>query len=245
MKRLWAIGLGLSASFSAAAEILWQGTSLSVLHGEHYLLAPDPRATVATLEHASGHNWGDTYLFVDYFNYNRGDSAIYGEFSPRLSLSYLADKPVSAGFIDDAFIAATWEHGNGPGDVRFDNGLYGVGFSLAIKGFKYFNLNLYRRDNQYTKNNYQASISYAVPFELMGQELLFDGFADWTSTTDDQRSSLNYTSQLKWQLYKGQRGNKLYAGMEYVYWNNKYGVKNGSAINSDERNANLLLKYHF
>lgn len=235
----------LVMSLHAQAEMQWQDVSLSLLHGDNYLLAPDNRATVATLEHASGHNWGDTFLFVDHFDYNKGDSAIYGEFSPRLSLSYLTGKELIAGPIKDILLATTWEHGNGPDDVRFDNGLYGLGFALNITGFKYFNLNVYRRDNQYTKNNYQASISYALPFTLAGQTFLFDGFADWTSTTSQQRSSLNYTSQLKWQLYKGKSGNRLYMGMEYVYWNNKYGVKDSSRLNSNERNANLLLKYHF
>lgn len=245
MRYLFLLGLTIGMPSPAYAEMLWQDVSLSLLHGDNYLLAPDSRATVATLEHASGHSWGDTFLFIDHFDYSEGDSAIYGEFSPRLSLSNLTNTELSAGVVKDVLLAATWEHGNGPDDVRFDNGLYGLGLALDLKGFKYLSLNLYRRDNHYTKNNYQASISYAVPFTLIGQAFLFDGFADWTSTTDDQRSSLNYTSQLKWQLYKGQRGNRLYMGMEYVYWNNKYGVKNGSSINSDERNANLLLKYHF
>lgn len=245
MRYLFLLGLSIGLPSQAYAEMFWQDVSLSLLHGDNYLLAPDNRATVGTFEHASGDSWGDTFLFIDYFDYSGEDSAIYGEFSPRLSLSNLTNTDLSVAIVKDVLLAATWEYGNGPNDVRFDNGLYGLGFALDLKGFKYFNLNLYRRDNEYRKNNYQASISYAVPFSFVGQSFVFDGFVDWTSTTSDQRSSFNYTSQLKWQVYQGTGGNKLYMGMEYVYWNNKYGVKNSSAINSDERNANLLLKYHF
>jgi hypothetical protein len=37
----------------------------------------------------------------------------------------------------------------------------------------------------------------------------------------------------------GKKG-RCYAGIEYVYWNNKFGIDH-----IDERNLNLLLKIHF
>jgi len=61
---------------------------------------------------------------------------------------------------------------------------------------------------------------------------------------------LNLGKALKLKNYKK---NKLYLGVEYVYWDNKFGIRDGSLLfkgakrcwDSDERNLNVLVQYHF
>ncbi|MFT5852739.1 MAG: hypothetical protein ACI87J_002718, partial [Colwellia sp.] len=51
----------------------------------------------------------------------------------------------------------------------------------------------------------------------------------------------NFTSQLKYNLASIlDLDTKLYVGVEYAYWVNKFGIDG-----VDENNINLLVKYHF
>ena len=88
--------------------------------------------------------------------------------------------------------------------------------------------------------------SWALPFTLAAQDFIYDGFIDWSNSSDDKSSSLNFTSQLKWSLDKTLGlSNKLYLGIEYVYWLNKYGIQDSPQFETDESNINLLVKWHF
>ncbi|MBN0989758.1 hypothetical protein [Amphritea pacifica] len=96
MKRTLALATLLTSVFvatPAAAEMLWTNTSLSYLKGDDYKFTPTGNMDVVTLENATGHNWGDTFLFIDRTMPEDGDSSYYGEFSPRLSLGYVTGSP--------------------------------------------------------------------------------------------------------------------------------------------------------
>ncbi|WP_346837845.1 outer membrane protein OmpK [Microbulbifer sp. SAOS-129_SWC] len=241
------------------AEVLWQDNSLTVLHGNHYtvdysLHTDDSSRDVVTFEHASGHSWGDLFLFSDYLSSTADSSELYTEVSPRLSLGKLSGRDLSFGPVKDVLLASTLELGNmddpdhltvtGP---HFTNKLAGVGFDLAVPGFNYVQANFYHRDNDDKAANEQLTLVWALPFALGGADFLYDGFIDWASASADAHANMNFTSQLKWDV--GARWGKpksLYAGIEYVYWNNKFGIEDGTyGIDSNERNVNLLLKYHF
>ena len=249
----------LSATVSAQAEIFWQDNSLSLLRGNDYkvnysLRGDDAERTVVTFEHASGHNWGDLFLFSDYLTSDDGATELYTEISPRLSLGKLGKRELAFGPVKDVLLAGQLELGNmddpdkltmtGP---HFVNKLAGIGFDLNAPGFAFLQANLYHRSNENKADNEQLTVAWALPFNLGGEALLYDGFIDWTSASRNAHPSMNFTSQLKWDL--GARSGtpkKLYAGLEYVHWNDKFGIKDGTfGIDSNERNINLLLKYHF
>ncbi|WP_448211322.1 nucleoside-binding protein [Colwellia sp. MEBiC06753] len=209
-----------------AAKTLWQDFSLTFLHGENYKVGHKERQ-VATIEYASATTWGDTFMFVDRLHSKNGDKETYMEFSPRIKVVDYQNA-----LIENVYIATTAEVGDG-----FTNYLYGVGTKLKVPSFHYFNLNFYRRNNDGADNGYQTTISWGVPVG----PLYFDGFVDHVPSTDDSATTTNFTSQLKYDI--GQvlgLDTKLYVGLEYAYWNNKFGI-NGI----DERNGSLLVKYHF
>lgn len=63
--------------------------------------------------------------------------------------------------------------------------------------------------------------------------------------TSTHRSSTTSGKALKW----GEK--QLYVGIEYDYWKNKYGIKDGGFVSdnfvgsTDQNTASLLVKAHF
>jgi nucleoside-specific outer membrane channel protein Tsx len=98
-------------------------------------------------------------------------------------------------------------------------------------------VNFYHRNNDQGDNNYQTTLVWGLPLG----PLYYDGFIDYATSNDNKSTSMNFTSQLKYDLapFLG-ISSKLYLGLEYVYWQNKFGIDG-----VDEKNANLLVKYHF
>lgn len=251
--------VSLSLSVAAKAEMIWNDNSLSLLYGSDYkvdygLGTDDSTRSVVTFEHVSGHSWGDVFMFADYLASDAGSDELYAEVSPRLSLGKLGGRDLSFGPVKDVLAAGTLEIANfddpdgltatGP---HFMNKLAGVGFDLEVPGFSFVQANVYHRENDDKADNQQLTLVWGLPFSLGGEQFLYDGFIDWASASVDSHPSMNFTSQLKWDL--GARWGQpkaLYAGVEYVHWNDKFGIKDGTfGIDSNERNVNLLLKYHF
>ncbi|MFB9135074.1 outer membrane protein OmpK [Vibrio olivae] len=230
------IGLCTAATATTAnAEMIWQDFSVSYLNGSDYEVGDKDRQVI-TFEHASGHSWGDTFFFLDRLKWDDGTTENYSEFSPRASLSHLSGSSLSFGPVKDVLISTTWESGEG-----FDNFLYGVGFALDVPGFNYFNLNFYQADNDESDDDQQLTWTWGLPVEIGGAEFLWDGFLDWSSASDTNSAEMNWTSQVKWNAGKLLGlSSPLYLGIEYSFWNNKFGIKD-----ADERNAALLVKWHF
>ncbi len=225
----------LVAASSAHSKMLWSNFSLSYLHGSDYELG-DPERNVLTVEHASGHTWGDNFFFMDHLRSDDGTVSNYFELSPRLSLGYLTGKDLSFGIVKDVLIASTWEGGD-----FFDNYLYGLAVNLDLPGFKYFSINVYKAFNGEWDDDEQLTITWGVPFNLGPTEWLFDGFMDTSTSTDTNEAETNLTFQLKWNIgaYIDSSA-PFYVGMEYAHWTNKFGVDG-----ADERNPCLLIKWHF
>ena len=221
-------------SFQLSAKTIWSDYSLTYLNGQSYEVGDTDRE-VLTFEHVNGTTWGGSFMFFDRLESSNGDNETYGEFTARIKLKEMN------GFIKNVYFVPSVEIGaldtvSGFSN-SFTNYLYGVGVDLAIPHFKFFQLNTFFRNNQSGENSYQATFVWAIPLG----PLQYDGFLDWTTSTDDKESSMNFTSQLKYDIapHVG-LDSKLFVGLEYVFWNNKFGIDG-----VDERNANLLVKYHF
>ena len=212
------------------AETFVNDFSLSVLRGNNYELGDKDR-TVATLEYLSVGTWGDVFFFYDHIHSDNGYKEDYMELQPRIKVIKNDNESHFLG----AYVATQWEHSE-----TADNFLIGPGFDFKFLSFQFLQLNFYYRNNEKIDNNFQITPVWAIPFEVGNSEWLFDGFIDWTSKSDDAESSLNFTPQLKWNIGKEFGiSRKLYLGIEYTYWKNKFGIKG-----VDENNANLLLKMH-
>jgi nucleoside-specific outer membrane channel protein Tsx len=128
--------------------------------------------------------------------------------------------------------------------------LLGAGVDLKLPGFDYLQLNLYRRLPQQGRDgeSWQLTPVWGMSFPLAGSSVVFDGFIDWVPQGDGSYShNLHFNPQLKYDL--GQRmglGEKrFYAGLEYSYWHNKYGIRDSAAFKTTQSASSLLLKWHF
>ena len=215
----------------AHAKQLWSNTSYSLLKGSDYELGDKDR-TVFTVEHASGQSWGSTFLFFDRLtDSNNGGQQTYGEVGANFTITKFKDS-----FVKDVSVATQVEMSN-----FATNFLYGVGVSLDMPGFKFFNVNLYLRnnDNAGSDDNNQVTVVWNLP--IAGGVVVYDGFLDRASAAGTGEASTNFTSQLKFDLGQtafGMAPGKLYIGVEHVEWVNKFGTT------VDESNTNLLLKVH-
>ena len=230
-----------TAAFTQASPIVWQDFSLTGLYGENYELGTEDRTTL-TAEYAAKLKYSDVFFFVDQQWDGNDKDNTYFEFAPRLSLGEVTGQDLSFGPVKDVLVATTWEHNAGHSEnVEFNNFLYGVGFALDIPYTQYANVNFYRADNNNTDDDYQMTITYAVPFKLGSEDFLVDAFLDWSTAEKDHASELNWTSQYKWNVGKHiSPETKLYVGVEHSVWNNKFGVKG-----ADQNDVSALVKYHF
>ena len=237
--------LATTATFTQAAPI-WQDFSLTGLYGENYEIVHDQQSTL-TVEYAAKVKYADVFFFMDRMRGGDDNNVTYFELAPRLSLSEVSDKKLSVGPIKDVLIATTWEGNQDNFGNNFDNFLYGIGFDLAIPYTQYASVNFYRASNEKTADDYQMTITYAVPFKLGSEDFLVDGFLDWSTAEKDSNpaqshaSELNWTTQYKWNAGKHiSPETRLYLGIEHSIWNNKFG-----ASGQDENNVSALVKYHF
>ena len=239
--RIYYLLVMLSLPVTGQGAVNWYDNSISLLYGDEYEVG-DNEKTVVTFEHRSDHDWGDLFIFVDrYHHLNDDKHEVYGEVSPNLSITKLAQPEHSKNsLIKEIYLAGTWEHSSG--QVGFDNFLLGAGIKFNLPGFKFFKLTYYRRHNKLYRDNNQISVAWALPFKIGAQAFLYDGFIDAVDSTTTTTAGFNFTSQLKWDIGRQLdiEKDKLFIGIEYVYWINKFGIQG-----VDEKNPNLIIKWHF
>lgn len=225
---------------TGSAKVIWQDFRLTYLYGENYRLGDSTRQVI-TVEHAAQTSWGDSFFFLDHMRFEDGTRTNYAEIQPRFSLGKNSQRAYQWGPVKDVLLAGHVEMSSFATNV-----LYGVGLDLTIPGFRFFQANFYRRANDNVANNWQLTLVWAYPFQIGEQHFLMDGFLDWASSSEDQRANLNLTPQLKW-LVSPTLGieSQLWLGVEYVFWQNKFGIADSQNRRSNERNVNLLIKWHF
>jgi len=256
----------LAATIAAPtqAEMFWSDNSITVLHSADYFNvasnfgAPNKEVeyTTVTLEHVSGHSWGDAFFFLDR-HHGKGASAgfneTYSEISPRISLGKTTGADLSVGPIKDVLLAGTYEFSTDTTGFAQDNYLYGVGLDWDLPGFAFFQTNFYYANNKQNFANFnddwndiQLTIVYGVPFGVAGVDFMFDGYIDWSSaeTKNGQQhaSDFHFNPQLRADIGKfvGIEKSKLEVGIEYSYWSNKFGV----ASDDNESAVSALVKFH-
>lgn len=225
------LALSLLASMSVASQAAeWSTTNVQLLHGEGYELGDNSMA-ILTVEHANGWKYGDNFFFLDVSNPASEGTSYYAEFSPRLSLGKLSGKNMSFGIVKDVLLAGTLEMGE---DLRAY--LLGVGVALDLPKFAFADINLYYRESErdwlasQTDGGAQVTIDWLLPFELAGQKLAFEGFADyaWGEDGGSAPKADNLVAGPRLLIDVGNwfgAPGTLQVGVEYQIWRNKYGVK--------------------
>jgi len=250
ISQLLTLSLLMCISQVSVTAPLWNDFSGAYVAGSGFTLDPDKQQTI-TLEHAAGYGWGDTFTYLD-TTFFRGDErtySLFGETAARWSLTD-SDKDRSDRAVTDVLISASLEFGSG----TVETFTLGASIDLNAPAFDYLHLGLMRREslNRSGFNNsdgWQFVPTWSLTIPAGRSEWVIDGFAKWIFATDhsDYHPNFQFNPQIKYNVGKHLSGpdTRIYLGIEYYYWSNKYGVKSSSAVDSDQHAVSFLAKYHF
>jgi nucleoside-specific outer membrane channel protein Tsx len=229
---------------------LWSDLSATYVAGNGFTLDPEKQQTV-TLEHAAGYGWGDTFTYLD-TTFFRGDERAYsffGETAARWSLAD-SDQDRSNQAVTDMLISVSLEFGSG----TVETFTLGPSVDLNVPAFDYLHLGLMRRQslNRSGFNNsdgWQLVPTWSLTIPAGRSEWVIDGFAKWIFATDhsDYHANFQFNPQIKYNVGKhlSNPDRRVYLGVEYYYWSNKYGVKSSPELDSDQHAVSFIAKYHF
>lgn len=192
--------------------------------------------TTITVEHFRTFKYGDVFMFVDYaiadnkFKYYDSKTNLYGEFSPRLSLSKIFSEDLSFWFVQDIFLAFQYNIS----DDDYTAYLYGLGTNLSIPYFDIFGLNAYKKNQNIGQNNYQLSLNYKS--KKFYNLFYLDGFTDWTEYDFLSQNQLLFDISILFKTHS------LYLGSEWNYYKQKaLDLNFNSKVNSNTFQA--IIKY--
>jgi nucleoside-specific outer membrane channel protein Tsx len=213
--------LTLTATPAFADDLIeWHGENVQVLRGWDYELGERER-TIITLEHASRWRYGDVFAFVD-FSFGDTTDTAYGEITPRLSLSRLSGQEMHWGPVSDVLLAATYERGKN-GVERY---LAGLAVDLDAPGFRFLRVHAFVRDDpSRAGQTWQTSLAWNRPFTIGGEAFVIEGFADFAGSEGSSAANQLISPRLLWDIgaHAGAPA-RLYFGVEWQYWRNKFGV---------------------
>lgn len=206
-----------------AGLVQWHSTNVQLLRGFDYKLGDDER-TILTVEHANGWTYGDFMAFTDLTQSDDGRSTYYIESNLRFSLGKVTGEDFSFGPVKDVLISVALEK---PKRQKF-RWLGGLALDLDLPGFKFFKTNYFLRDNpQLDGETYQLTLVWNRPFDVGSAQFLFEGFADFAGSEGTSGSNQLIVPRLLLDVgaLAGGAENRLWGGVEWQYWHNKFGVR--------------------
>lgn len=234
----------------------WSDTEIQALSGSGFHEPFNARSVAKntiTLQNASGFDWGSSYAFVDYLKSDAADrnaDEFYGEVYAYPSLSRLTGSDLKAGLLKDVsltFGVNTGEKSTGANPRVL---LAGLTFNLDLPQFSFFDIgvNAYLDRSQFKGqaatcqgDGVQITPAWQLPFHLSGLSMSFEGFVDYTSAYGGCVAHTLSQPQLRvdiGDLFGTPK--KLYAGIEYQYWQNKFGIQ---GLNDEVPQALVVWKF--
>lgn len=245
--------VGLS-TLAVAAE--WSASEVQFLRGRHFHEPGNADAAtknIVTLSHASGHGWGDVFLFVDYLRSDGWDGhadEFYGEAYLNPSLGKLLGRDLGLGPIKDVRLTLGVNHGDKSSGATPLVWLPGMTLALDLPGFAFFDLGLTgyldrgRFNGAPTACNadaWQVTPAWKYPFRLGQLSMSFEGFVDRIGRHGVCAAQTLSQPQLRLDAGAlwGSPG-RFHVGVEYQFWRNKFGIEG-----LNERFPQLLFTWGF
>ena len=226
------------AAACASAGDPWSATDIQLLHGDGYKFGSSQRTTV-TIEHAQGKDGDDIYMFVDLIDRDDIGSEVYGEIYGQKSLWQPKNGPLG-----NVSLSLGLNADSEPDNDPYVAYLAGISLDFKIPGFSFFQLDVHAfKEDGLDSFGWQFTPVWDVPFRLGRLGFRFRGFADILTADTNRNHQWNVITQPQLLLDVGQmfdHANHFYAGVEYQYWHNKFGVRG-----MDERLPNVMLMYAF
>jgi nucleoside-specific outer membrane channel protein Tsx len=220
----------------------WSTSNIQLLHGDNFKLGSSVHNTL-TVEHASGWQQGDVFLFLDIIERNDVGTEFYGEIFPRLSISKLINTDMSYGFVKDIYLAAGFNADSEPDSDPFRAYLYGLSFNFNFTGFDFFQLDVFAYNAENTgTTGLQITPAWDIPFNIGNSRFRFRGFLDWISGGGTGKSDYILTQpQLLLDIgHYLDKKDSLFVGLEYWYWHNKFGI---DGVTEHSPQAMLMWKF--
>lgn len=209
--------------FASESDFIdWHSTNIQLLRGSHYQLGDDSR-TVMTVEYANSWRYGDFYIFGDQVWPDSGSSTYYYEPTLRFSLKKMLNTDYSDGLVKDVLLAVNVEKPKGQSGRR----LLGLAVDLNMKGFRFFKTMLFSRNNpDLAGDTYQLTVAWNYPFKIQGVSFLAEGFTDLAGSEGVTVANQLLVPRLLMNVTDvfGLTESTLWAGIEWQYWHNKFGV---------------------
>lgn len=264
-----AVAIAVAPQVSAAN---WSDTSVGYRYSSQFAEPNNDskvKKNILSLTHVSGYDYGQNFVNVDVLQSNSADPAkdsekgateAYVTYRHQLHLGKVFDTDLSFGPVSDFGLTAGLDLNtkNTAFAPRKQLVVVGPTVKFAVpKGFLDFSI-MYgheRNHNSFkpagerdiTFEDYAIyNLTWGIPFELGVMPMKFQGFANYMTpkgkgTTNEQlvRTSLMVdVGKLAFDA-----DNKLWAGVGYEYWHNKFGNQKGDGTQTNAPTFNL--EYHF
>lgn len=221
MRSVLALMMLCCGGSTASAQDLWHSENVQLLRGDAYELGSEGR-TLVTFEHANRWSSGDLFLFTDFTFADDGSVAAYGEITPCFSMENLFDLDFGDGLIRELYFTLNYERGE-QGVERY---LGGVSADLNLPGFTFFKvMALHRDDPRRAGTTEQLTLAWNRPVQIGDVRVLFEGFSDIAGAEGNGVANTLVVPRALVNLgsLTGPPAN-LWAGIEWQYWDNKFGV---------------------
>jgi nucleoside-specific outer membrane channel protein Tsx len=238
----------------------WSTTELHYQFGN--LDAPfrggrDSETHILTFQHASGWEYGDNFIFIDFLHDSNddgfNDDDIYGEAYFNFSLSKILDSKVGIGPIKDIGILAGLNMGLDSEVIKY---LPGIRASWDVPGFSFLNTDLtfYIDDSNglasggvpKEDNSVYFDVNWAYPIKIYSHSFSIEGHMEYIGErTDETGATVSewFLAQPQFRYYAGNLFNqpeKVFIGIEWQYWINKLGD-----ADTDENAVQFLIGLSF
>jgi nucleoside-specific outer membrane channel protein Tsx len=224
----------------------------------------DVTKSILTLQHASGHKYGSNFFFVDFLNSVKNDpigggsfGEIYGEWYTSLSLNKTTGVKLDWGIVRDLSLTGGVNYGAKSNGANPRVLLLGPTVNFNLPGFVFFNVDVlaYRDTGRFagTKSTddttWQISPAWLSKFNLGPTHWVFTGHVDFIgkrcpvapASCDGRTTEILAQPELKLDVGRfWSKPDTIYAGLEYNYWRNKFGLKG-----LNESNPQLQLAWKF
>lgn len=69
--------------------------------------------------------------------------------------------------------------------------------------------------------------------------------AQWADNSLSLLHGSHYKVEPQQTTLTFEHASRWYLGLEYDYWNNKYGIKHSRAVKTDQNALSLMMKFHY
>lgn len=245
----------------AASALEWSITELQYQHGN--LDAPsfagggNAWTHILTFQHASGWEYGDTFLFIDFLEDFRqdgfNDDDIYGEAYFNFSLGKIFGGPVGVGPVKDIGLLAGLNAG---ADAKLVKYLPGMRLSWDVKGFTFLNTDFtaYIDGSRGAdsggapkeSDSFYIDVNWSYPFSIYSRGFTIEGHMEYIGERRNEfggKVSGWFLAQPQFRYDIGSEfgyPERAFIGIEWQIWINKLGD-----AKTDENAVQLLLAWRF